>query len=601
MKRFRQLPGYAAFALLGGLLCASPAGAASSRGYETPIDPRDLANPNDYANRANARPSAQPPDNYPVQQGFGAGEAGHYLNPATGALIDDPAYVAATPPRENIRPTEDEINRYIGTAYQPSGGVSAPAPGDASGNKKGVWYKPWSYRSGDSKKSSGYEQPAGEYRVAPAPVPAPAPTYAPPPAPVYAPPAATPAYSGEPYYAPSPYANTAPPSAAALTATGLDGVPSGIGIQLPSGSAARVASRDAPYSPTYLNNSGLAAGGYVGGGPASPTGYDVAPTSANTGIAYTSPSPAGAAPPLGLPPPGVGSDLALAGTWGGPTPGQAVPPPTGDSPTGQAAFERAKSLMRPPRERYADALVEIESAIQNGYATAEVYRWRGDGQYNLLRLREAIESYRLALALAPDNYFARRGQGLAHLHLGHQIHTYQLDAQARKDDEAAKQYFREAHDCYKTALQAMRGCVAERPNDLDAVYGLAMAAEGTSRALYSLAISNLRKQNRFAADGAATECLNLINEGLQYALIRYDKVGKAEKEAGALTIAGGLFLRQAKLQHAFDNTSEAIENVKRAINIQRMILSDIDGNNQSARDNLAECETELATMSGMAV
>jgi len=349
------------------------------------------------------------------------------------------------------------------------------------------------------------------------------------------------------------------------------GIPPGIGIQLPPGTDARVIARDMPYNPAPAPFHSV-------GVIETPIVFAPASGSASTPAPYS--------PPFvnNLPPPGSGF-----------TPG-GLPPMSVDSAAGQAAFERAKNLMR--NEQYEAALREIETALANGYATAEVYRWRGDGQYNLLRLREAVASYDAAIRLDPNNYFARRGRGLALLHRGYELHEYEKDARLRGDRGALERHFIEAHESYDAALHALRECAAERPNDPDTLYGLAMAAEGTSRAYYSLALSNYKNANRAAADAAATQCLAIINEGLKYALTHYQNFGKKERTAGPLTVAGGLFLRRALLQQAFGNHEDAVDCITRAINTQHTILNDIDPNHRNAQENLREYEAALRSMTG---
>jgi tetratricopeptide (TPR) repeat protein len=260
-------------------------------------------------------------------------------------------------------------------------------------------------------------------------------------------------------------------------------------------------------------------------------------------------------------------------------------------------LNQAKALMR--EEKYEEALRVIDQAQSSGYATAELYRWQGDGFYNLLRLQEAIRAFETSLQME-NTYYAMRGLGLAHLHRGHEIHRTQQAAEARGDRDETVRCFREAHDEYRKALDILRRCRTEKPEDTDAVYGLAMACEGASRMPYSIALSALMKGLHERAETAAAECMALINEGLENSWIRYEKYGKKKenKESGPLTLAGGIYLRKAMLENALGQKENALNDIRLAVERHDTILKDIDPNHANAKAKIRECQEQFRKIAG---
>jgi tetratricopeptide (TPR) repeat protein len=257
--------------------------------------------------------------------------------------------------------------------------------------------------------------------------------------------------------------------------------------------------------------------------------------------------------------------------------------------TGNVLLTQAKDLMR--AERYEEALNLIEQAQNSGYRTAELYRWQGDGFYNLLRLQNAIQSFEMSLSIE-NSYYALRGLGLSHLHRGHEIHRLQQRAESTGDRNGTLRYFVDAHKEYAMALDILRRCKSEKSTDTDAIYGLAMACEGASRMSYSMALSAIGKGLKIDAETKAADCFALIQEGLENSWIRYAQYGKDHKESGPLTLAGGMYLRKAMLENALGQRDSALNDIRLALQRHATILDDIDPNHANAKAKIRECQEQ---------
>lgn len=223
-------------------------------------------------------------------------------------------------------------------------------------------------------------------------------------------------------------------------------------------------------------------------------------------------------------------------------------------------------------QNYAEAKHLLLNVTQRHSDSSSAWRWLGDCHYNLLELPEAIKAYQRALTIHPENYFALRGEAFAHLHQGHEF--WRIGKR------------KEAHDDYKIALKELHDCLRVYPGDMEAMYGLSMAAEGASRRLYQNAITQLRANNKELAESDARNCLEVIDEGITASRQR---IYKNPEEIGPRSIAGGLFQRRAILQRDFNRLNEALDDITQAINAYQSILA-ISPNNYLAKGEMDKCQ-----------
>lgn len=233
-------------------------------------------------------------------------------------------------------------------------------------------------------------------------------------------------------------------------------------------------------------------------------------------------------------------------------------------------FEYAVKAVRD--QNYPEAKHLLLNVTKRHPESTSAWRWLGDCQYNLLELDQAIQSYQKALSVYPENYFALRGEGFSHLHLGHDF--WRLGKRT------------EAHEEYRKALKIMQDCLRVYPGDLEAMYGRSMAAEGASRRLYQNAITQLKAGKTEVAEAEGRNCLEVIDEGIESARQR---MYKNPEEIGPRSIAGGLFQRRAILQHAFKRTDEALKDMEQAVKAYQSIL-EINANNYLAKAELEKCK-----------
>lgn len=224
---------------------------------------------------------------------------------------------------------------------------------------------------------------------------------------------------------------------------------------------------------------------------------------------------------------------------------------------------------------YSEAKHLLLNVVKRHPESTNAWRWLGDCHYNLLELEQAIQAYRKALSIYPENYFALRGEGFSRLHLGHDLWR-----SGRRQ---------EAHEEYRQALKILQECMIIYPGDLEAMYGRSMAAEGASRRLYQNAITQLKRNNKELAESEARNCLEIIDEGIESARQR---MYKNPDEVGPRSIAGGLFQRRAILQKNFNRLPSAAEDMKQAIKAYESILN-ISPNNYMAKAELAKCQASL--------
>lgn len=279
-----------------------------------------------------------------------------------------------------------------------------------------------------------------------------------------------------------------------------------------------------------------------------------------------------------------------------PPPGmQTAAPMPPQSPSAQYAAEAspefASAVEMVKNSRFAEAKSLLQNETAQNPSNAAAWRWLGDCQYNLLELPAAIESYQRAISLDPDDYYALRGQGFAYLHRGHELWR-QMMGELRPNDESAKAQaaatFSQAHENYKRSLEVLAQCLQKAPNDSEAIYGEAMAAEGASRKLYSNAISYLKlgPENRQRAELFAENCIAVINKGVERAI---DRASQNPGESGPRALLGGLYLRKAMLYNQLGKNDLALNELKNSYTAQKSIL-EIDKNNQTALKGVADCE-----------
>jgi tetratricopeptide (TPR) repeat protein len=262
--------------------------------------------------------------------------------------------------------------------------------------------------------------------------------------------------------------------------------------------------------------------------------------------------------------------------------------PAGGNPPPSPRFENAVGLVKDNRFGEARAILLEEASRQ---PSAAVWRWLGDCQYNLLELEPAIASYARALELDPNDYYALRGQGFALLHHGHEYWRKMQEEVARGNKEEGARIFSQAHENYKKALDQLGLCLRRAPNDGEAIYGEAMAAEGASRKLYSNAISFLKlgpeRENRERAEVFAENCLDVINRGIARSR---ERARLSPGDSGPRALLGGLYLRKAILYQQLGKMDLALIELKSAHDVQQSILDEIDKNNATAQRSLRECE-----------
>lgn len=262
---------------------------------------------------------------------------------------------------------------------------------------------------------------------------------------------------------------------------------------------------------------------------------------------------------------------------------------TGRADEEPSDFLRATELVKQHQFEQAKQLLANVTAQNPNHA--EAYRWLGDCFYNLMELDDAVGAYSHARELDPTNYFALRGKGFSHLHLGHEHWRKYEDALRSQRRDIAETALSDAHDNYKRSLELLQQALRVFPGDNEAMYGRAMAAEGASRKLYANAVGLLKKGDRQNAQAWAENCLDIIDEGIEAAKVR---VREFPDRAGPRKLAGGLFFRRAMLLKAFGEKNMAMGELKKAIATQESILGEIDAGNQHALAELERCKQYLA-------
>ncbi len=269
-----------------------------------------------------------------------------------------------------------------------------------------------------------------------------------------------------------------------------------------------------------------------------------------------------------------------------PAPRVSSAPPAADG-KGSLQFENAVKMVKEGRFSEAKNLLTAETKSNPNHAAS--WRWLGDCYYNLLELDSAINTYQRALDRDPNDDYARRGQGFSYLHRGHEHWRRMQEEVARGQKDQAAATFSQAHENYKKALELLGFCLRRAPNDPEAVYGEAMAAEGASRKLYSNAISYLKlgPEQRERAELYAENCLTVINKGIERAR---ERAKQNTGDPGPRALLAGMQLRKAILYHNLGKNDLALMELKNSRDVQQSILDEIDKNNATAIKNLKECE-----------
>ncbi len=256
-----------------------------------------------------------------------------------------------------------------------------------------------------------------------------------------------------------------------------------------------------------------------------------------------------------------------------PAPQSQVPPqqPEVDDPR----YREAVELIR-QKANFSQARELLREVVRDYPRNSEAWRWLGDSHYNLMELDQAIEAYRRARELNPDNYYAMRGEGFALLYLGHQQY-------ARGQRDAA-------HDSYRDSLDILQMCLRFYPADMEAMYVRAMACEGASRKLYGNALRYLNAGEKQQGMPEARNCLEVIDEGVQAAAerIRYNR-----QEVGPRLIMGGLYHRRAVLLYRFGYLDKAVESIQSAVQTYEDIIQDVDPTNAAAKAHAEDCRRKL--------
>ena len=240
-----------------------------------------------------------------------------------------------------------------------------------------------------------------------------------------------------------------------------------------------------------------------------------------------------------------------------------------DQATTDEEYATAKELVA--QQQFTEAKAVLENIIQRHPDSSSAWRWLGDCYYNLLELPDAINAYQKARSLYPENYFAMRGEGFAHLHYGNELW--------RQGERKS------AHDQYRKALKTLQECMRIYPGDAEALYGRSMAAEGASRRLYQNAITLLRANRNEEAESEAGICVEVIDEGIESSRQR---LLKNPNELGPIIITGGLFQRRAILLRNFKRYPMAADNIAKAIEAYEAVLK-LSPGNALAQKELEKC------------
>ncbi len=250
-----------------------------------------------------------------------------------------------------------------------------------------------------------------------------------------------------------------------------------------------------------------------------------------------------------------------------------------DQATSDAEYQRATELIA--AQQFVEAQAILLDIIQRHPESSSAWRWLADCYYNQLQLAEAIRAYQKARSLYPENYFAMRGEGFAHLHYGNEL--WRLGNR------------KQAHEEYRQALRTLQECMRIYPGDVEALYGRSMAAEGASRRLYQNAITLLRAQRIPDAESEAGICIEVISEGIESARQR---LLKNPDEIGPIIITGGLFQRRAILLKNFKRYAQALDDIDNAVAAYEAVLS-ISPDNLLAKKELEKCtkyQEEISTL-----
>ena len=255
---------------------------------------------------------------------------------------------------------------------------------------------------------------------------------------------------------------------------------------------------------------------------------------------------------------------------------------------GSPQFENAVRMVK--ENRFSEAKSILSSETSRNPSNAAAWRWLADCHYNLLELDDAVSCYQRSLERDPNDYYALRGQGFAYLHRGHEQWRRMQDEVARGQKETAAATFAQAHENYKKSLEMLGLCLRRAPNDGEAIYGEAMAAEGASRKLYSNAISYLKlgPDQRERAELFASNCITVINKGVERSR---ERAKQNPGEAGPRALLGGLYLRKAILYHQLGKNDLALIELRNSRDVQQSIIDEIDKNNPTALKNIREVET----------
>ena len=258
-------------------------------------------------------------------------------------------------------------------------------------------------------------------------------------------------------------------------------------------------------------------------------------------------------------------------------------------PAGTAPFDEAVTMME--AAHFVNAMEILEELVLAEPTNAAAFRRLGECHYNLMEFEEALTAYERAGELRPnanEGYYIQRGEGFAHLHYGHQLWK-QMDRERGSGQlESAADTFTSAHEHYKKALEILTLCLNRAPDDVEAVYGRAMAAEGASRKLWSNAISHLNYGQIERAHVFADNCIVVINAGLESAQRRASDP-KFQGETGPYALMGGLYERKATLYQRLGKTDLALIELNNAMGAQRAVLN-IDKHNATALEKLEGCE-----------
>ena len=229
---------------------------------------------------------------------------------------------------------------------------------------------------------------------------------------------------------------------------------------------------------------------------------------------------------------------------------------------------------------YKKAIPLWEKIVEEQPRNDEALRYLGDCKYNIEQFDEAVDCYKRARKLNPNNYLALRDWGFTELNAGHAV------LKEGKPDAAMERY--------AESLRLLREANKVFAGDSDAVYGRALAANGASQ-LVAAQARQLKERNDDIreAEKRRDQCLDLCSEGIEAASFR---INRKVNEPGPRALVANLFKRRADLLYAFGRLPEAIDAAQLSQRSWQSIVKEIDKNEKGAAQFHEKAKQELASI-----